>query len=134
MVFCGGLDEGEFVAEFGGEGLGAVAADGEATASLGPVESEGGDDGGSFGWQCCLERSNVELPIFRLGEEVEDGAIVPEVKVLFRVPGEDVGYDPVDLGCGWAEALFGLSECVFRDIKNGEGTVAGGEQVVDEVG
>ena len=127
MVFGRGFDEGELRAEFGGERLGAVAADGEAAAALGAVQREGGEDDGCSGVERVFEGGEVGAAGRRVGEEVEDGAVVPEIVAGRGVPGGDVGDEPLDLIGGGTEALAGLMESCGGEVEYGEVAIAFGE-------
>ena len=67
-------------AEFGGERLGAVAHGGQAAAFLRAFGAEGGKDGASGWTERCGEVGDVGLALGGFGQEMENGAVMPEIE------------------------------------------------------
>ena len=131
---CGGV-ETEVWAELAEDGAGVVALDGEAAAPGGAIGRKGGEDHVAAGTECACDLLDVGRAIVGRGEEVKDGAVMPETEVVLReFCGEDVGGEPGDLCCGGAEAGARVIECMFGDVEDGEVGVADSEEIVDERG
>ena len=82
--------------------LRVVAAGGESAAWFGAIGAEGCYDDVASDFEGCGDLAHVGGPLFGLGEEVEDGSIVPDVVDAWGKG--DFGYvsgEPVDLFCGW---------------------------------
>ena len=78
--------------------VGVVADDIEAATLGGAVWSEGAEDDVAAGLDCVGELADVGAAIVGGGEEVKDGAVVPEVVCGGCEFGlGDVGDEPVDV-------------------------------------
>ena len=95
-------DEGqqlEALSEGLGEGSLVITHDGEPAASRWGVRREGTDDQLPAGGQRAAEHLHVFSAVPRVGQEVKDGPVMPEIELLgCREPG-DVRFDP------WLEGL-----------------------------
>jgi hypothetical protein len=73
-----------------GQVISRVAGDGETGADFGPVEGKSPQDHGAARPEHSLQPSEIRSPIRLADEEVEDGAVVPEVVVTIGLPVEEV--------------------------------------------
>ena len=85
------IDECKAGPDFGHERRHIVPPYGKATALLGPVDGKGGDDHMAAGMSSRLEGAFVSGPATRLGEKMENSAVVPDVVSATRPPLADVG-------------------------------------------
>ena len=85
------------VAEGALEACGVVAHDVEAAASRWSTQRESTDDDPAARFEAAHERVNVGISIGRLGQEVEDRTVVPDVECRLRQRHRgDVGVQPCD--------------------------------------
>ena len=93
VLFRASLRDTEAVTERGREVICRVTADGKARADLRPVGGERRDDHPATWSDRACQRLDVPLSIRLADEEVEDGAVVPEVVTPIRLPREDIRPD-----------------------------------------
>ena len=82
VLGAAGVDQGETVAELGGQRVGVVARHGQAGARVGAVLGEGPDDQQATRRERAPHLGDVRRALLVLDEEVEDGPVVPDVVLL----------------------------------------------------
>ena len=97
MGLAPGLDRRKAIAQRRGQAFGIVALDRQATALLGPIGREGGDYGMAVDLGCGTEHLDISGATALFGEEMEDGAVVPDTKGSRRPPVPDVRDQPIDI-------------------------------------
>jgi hypothetical protein len=119
-------------ATLGSELFRVVAADIETAALIGTIGSEGRHDGGAPRPQRPLRESDVSLAILRVGEEMEQCAVMPYIeppKIFLR---DHITQDPIDLPCSASQATLGDLEPGLRDVENRDLLKALIEEMIDE--
>ncbi len=97
VLFVGLGDELEADPQGGRDAAGWVPGHRQPAAALGAVRTEGGDEGEAAGTDAPTDGFEVRVPARRIDEEVEHGAVVPEVDaVLVEERRRRVPDDPVD--------------------------------------
>src|SRR5262245_35298645 len=91
----------------------------EPAAPLGAFRSEGGDDHVSSGLHRALDLRDVPPAGFYVGEEMEYGAIVPNVVVRFgQICGGHVRRQPCHSSGPLAQAIASDGESLLREIEH----------------
>lgn len=135
MELFGRAGQREARAELAEDRGGVVALNRQAAAFRRTVGCEGGEDDVASGAECRCGLLDVERAVFGRGQEVKDGAVVPEAEALLReFGGEEIGTEKVDASGSGAEASARVVQSLLRDIQHGEVGVAGGEEVIDKRG
>jgi len=80
-----------------------VAHDGQSAAGGRSVGAEGGHDDPAAWLQVPVQRGEVVLPFVWLGQEVEDGPVVPQRVAAPELQVEHVGDGQDHAGPAWAE-------------------------------
>src|SRR4051812_24045296 len=80
-----------------------VALDRQATAFLGAIQCEGGDDGVAADRQGLPEAGDIGRAVACLGEKVERRPVVPDIIPPGRLPIRGIGNQPVRLVGAFAE-------------------------------
>jgi hypothetical protein len=79
--------------------------------------------------------ANISPALFRAGQEMEDGAVVPNVVGAPRkFEFGDVANDALNAISKFFQPLLGNIDCGLRDIEDGDVRIAPGQQVIDERG
>lgn len=93
--------------------LGGIAPDRQPAAALGPGRREGRQDDEAARLQTAPEGAQIAFTSLVLGEEVEDGAIVPEpVAARRRIPEGDVADRPGDARGGGPRRTLATASAV----------------------
>ena len=98
------LGDLEVRSEQGSNGRRVVALDGKAAALRWSVEAEGRDDRGPSGFERPAQMRNVRIALLTRAEEVENGAIVPDVNCRYLPVAGYIGLNPRDLGGSRSES------------------------------
>src|SRR5690349_6725708 len=102
-----------------------VALHRQARAFLRPVRREGRDDGMAAGLHAADEAAEIGPPIVLLDQEMEGGAIVPEVEGVLRLfPCRDISRDPSQMSAGRPKPLPRAGKRRLGQIKHGDGVIA----------
>jgi hypothetical protein len=72
-----------------------VALHRQAAAFLWPIQREGGDDGVAAGFHALMQLCEIGVAVAHIDQEMERGAIVPDVEGLRWLPFRHVGCDPL---------------------------------------
>jgi len=84
-------------------------------------------------FHCILHLAHVGVPIGGLGQEVEDGAVVPDVAVLLgQRDGCDVAQKPRHRVRAPGEPVAGDVDGALGDVEHAEAAVSPIEQVIDQ--
>lgn len=95
MMLLEGAYQPEVLTEDERQGVRRVSLYGKTAAALGSIEREGREDDVTSGAHTGSKGVEVAALVFRVDEEVKDGAIVPDVDGLWqRERGQDVGFEP----------------------------------------
>ena len=79
--------------------------------------------------------ANVRLTLLRAGQEVEDGAVVPNVVgASWKFESSDIANDPLNSVSKFFQPLLSHLDWGLRDIEDGDGLIAPSKQVIDERG
>jgi hypothetical protein len=111
---------------------GVVAHDRQPAAPLRAVRRESPDDDMAARTHGLPEARRIGGAIRRVGEEMQRGAIVPDVVGLRRPPRGDVGGDPLRLRAGRAEPRLRGRERVRGEVEHRDGAEPALEQGVDQ--
>lgn len=133
VCFVYAVHQFEILAEFCMQALRAVSGDLEATASLRPIKCEGGDDYMPAFPHSMLQCPNIALSVLRLRQEVENGAVMPEiVALMFQIRLRNVGFDPVYVRAAAAEPLARVSKSACRHIQDRKMLKAQRDQIIHQ--
>ena len=132
MVVASGIDQDEFVSEDCGQGGRVMAHDRQTAASLRTVRGERPDDDVSAGLESLLKSIDVSRLIGVMGQEVECGAIVPQIVGLCRLPFGDVSDHPLNVSAAVAQTFPRSGKGGSGKIQNGEPAELSADQIVDK--
>jgi hypothetical protein len=127
-----GLDQGDPFAQLRGQRLWRVPLHGQSAAPLWPVSSKRGDDGGASALERGEETVLVPLAIRGIDQEVEHGAVMPDVYRIERPLAGDIDREPSDVCAGVTQPPLAPLEGSLRDIENGQARKASPHQGVDQ--
>ena len=127
------LHQLEPIAELAMQGRRTVPHRFQAAAPPWSVSGEGGDDDVSAWLHGMAHGTDVPLAILSTGQEVEHGAVVPDiVGVAWQTDRSDVRLQPGDLGGAGAEAFLRRSQRRHRDVQNSDVLKLLCEQIVHQ--
>jgi len=98
------LGDLEVPSEQRSNGRRVVALDGKAAALRWSVETEGRNYRGPTGFERPAQMRNVRIAMLSRGEEMENGAIVPDVNRRHLPVAGHIGLNPPDLGGSRSES------------------------------
>src|SRR5262245_33015839 len=120
MVLAGAIDERKARPEFVMQAIWAIPHHIQATTLLWSIGSEAGDDHIPARPHRITHAVNVTLPVSRVGEEMEDRAIVPDIKDGVREGGlRNIDLHPGYAAGSWAKARASCLERRSRDVQHG---------------
>ena len=125
------LDELEALAERRGQLLRGIAPHRQARTHLRAVVGERRDDHASAGSECVAQRRAITIAVALVDEEVEDGAVVPQLVAAIRLPLEEIRSDAPHGRVG-GKPPSGRVECRGRDVEHRDVGEAAGDELVGE--
>ena len=134
MIFSPAPEAREALAQDVDKVLRAIPGDGETRAVLRTLGSEGCHDHESIRGEAGAEHADVSLPLLRLDEEVEEGAVVPEAVCPGRLPLQEVRTQPLNPGRRLTKAGLRALQRPGRHIQHRDIGESSLDQFVDEPG
>lgn len=112
------LDESESMAELLKKFVRPIASDGQSTALRRALRTEGANDGVPARSQCLQYLLHILAALALIGEEMEDGAVMPDVDGLRReVMLQHVCQHPIYLARAIAPPLTSHLQRLGRDVQ-----------------
>jgi hypothetical protein len=107
----------------------------EAAALRGALWAEGADNYVAARSDGMSNLANVSYALVRGGQEVEHGAVVPNVVgATQKLNSSDVASDPLNALSRFFQTFLGHIDCGLRDVEHGNVLIASGKKVIDERG
>ena len=124
VVFECACDQLEPCTEFIGELLSVVSPYVQPTAPVWSQWSECGYHNVTIRPECSHQHADIGVPLRRVHQEVEDGAVMPDVvSMLWQVDQRNIGFDPRYLPGDRTETLLRCIEDNARHIEHGQVSV-----------
>lgn len=129
MLVPQGVDQREGASEYLRQARRVVTHHRKAAAPVRAVRREGGDDGVPSDSQAPYQTRDVSSTVMLVGQEVERCPVMPDVVCLRRLPGRNVGDNPMNQGGSIPKTGLGRIQRGLRQIEHGDIT----ESTLDEV-
>lgn len=114
------------------KGFCIISHDIEAAAFQRALGAEGADDHMASGFEGRGDCADISKPFLWRGEEVKDGAIVPDIKRTCGKAGlQDISVQPAYGFGSFAQTGLRRVESGLRDVERGDVRVSARDQVID---
>lgn len=134
MPLGDGLDRDRIVAELMRQRFRRIPDDGQSAATLRSVRGERRDDEMTARLDDRGHVSQVRCAIGRIGQEVEDGTIVPDVDRVSVPVSRDVRFEPAGDTRVGAEPDLCAFERLARRVQDSDADEASRQEMIDETG
>jgi hypothetical protein len=127
------FDEPQLVAHCCRQAGSVVPLHGQTAALLGTIQRKGRNDGQAAHHKPRQKRSTIGFTLVWLRQEVENGAVVPNVKLAGWPPICDFAHFPLDLPCKCAQPSFRRFKCGGGNVEDCDVLPAMLQQFIYEV-
>ena len=128
------FDKRKALAEFDRHRLGVIAADIEVTAPLWPIIGEACDDEMTTLRDRMSSQLDILPPVGRIGQEVENRPVMPDIESAEGFGFGDIGSNPLDSAGTLSQPRLGHGQRGLGDIENGDFLEGKVKEPIDEHG